>query len=355
MYLRALATANPTTRLTQPECWEILRNSQTARRLRSRSLQIVESVLTGEHGIDTRHFAIDPIERAFDLNPEELNREFELSAPRLGEQALSKALAEADWNPGELDALLVCTCTGYLCPGISSFLAESLALRDDVVLQDLVGHGCGAAIPTLRAASHLLAANPEARVAVVAVEICSAAFYLDDDPGVLISACLFADGAAATLWSGEPGDGAWQATQFQSLHIPRDREFLRFENRGGFLRNRLHRSVPERAAAAVHALYPSQANPPVDAIVVHPGGRDVLAAITQRIPQHSLESSATVLRRYGNMSSPSILFALQQHLNQTDSPRHLWISSFGAGFTCFGFQLSKTIDLKPSTRRGAPG
>ena len=77
-------------------------------------------------------------------------------------------------------------------------MAESLGLRSDVWLQDLVGLGCGAAIPALRATSAMLAAAPDSVVACVAVEVCSAAFYLDNDPGVIISACLFGDGAAAT-------------------------------------------------------------------------------------------------------------------------------------------------------------
>ena len=84
-------------------------------------------------------------------------------------------------------------------------MAELTGMRHDVYLADLVGLGCGAAIPMLRAAQGFLAANPQAVVATVAVEICSAAFFADDDPGVLISLCLFGDGAAAAIWT---ADGA---------------------------------------------------------------------------------------------------------------------------------------------------
>jgi alkylresorcinol/alkylpyrone synthase len=83
---------------------------------------------------------------------------------------------------------------------VTSYVAEQLGLRSDAFLQDLVGLGCGAAIPALRATEALLAAQPAAVVACVAVELCSAAFHLDDDPGVLVSACLFGDEAAATIW-----------------------------------------------------------------------------------------------------------------------------------------------------------
>src|SRR5699024_115449 len=126
-------------------------------------------------------------------------------------------------------------------------------LRADAYLMDLVGMGCGAAIPTLRAAHGFAQANPGARIAVVAVEICSAAFYLDDDPGVLISACLFGDGAACAVFGPEaPQDApAWRLRSFDTIHRPHDRELLRFGNRQGKLRNQLHRSVPQVAAEAV--------------------------------------------------------------------------------------------------------
>ena len=96
---------------------------------------------------------------------------------------LLDALERAGVRVNEIDALIICTCTGYLCPGLTSYVAEQLGLRPNAFLQDLVGLGCGAAIPMLRAASHVIAAQPDAVVACVAVEICSAAFYLDDDPG----------------------------------------------------------------------------------------------------------------------------------------------------------------------------
>src|SRR4029079_19159040 len=136
-------------------------------------------------------------------------------------------------------------------------------------LQDFVGLGCGAALPTLRAASHVLAAHPSAVVACVAVEICSAAFYLEEDPGVWISACLFGDGAAATIWRSTPGAQPIRAFDFNTAHIPANRDKLRFEQRGGKLRNLLHRSVPGLAAGAVDYLWQQRSAAPVSRVVAH--------------------------------------------------------------------------------------
>jgi len=341
MFLHALATALPPATFTQSECWGIVEKSGVRSRLHRRSMLTLHNILRGDHGIATRHFAVPGIERVFDRTADELNSSFLSEAPRLAGRALTAALGAAGVRPAELDALLICTCTGYLCPGLTSYVAENLGLEPDTVLTDLVGLGCGAAIPTLRAASHLLAARPDAVVACVAVEVCSAAFYLDDDPGVIISACLFSDGAASTVWRSTPGPTGARAFDFNSLHLPAERDKLRFEQRGGKLRNLLDRSVPELAAGAVGRLWEGRGPRPVSRVVAHPGGRDVLEAVAKAVSPHSLGASARVLRDCGNMSSPSVLFALQETLR--DGPPgaegDFWLVSFGAGFSAHSCRL----------------
>ena len=336
MFLHALATAVPPAAYSQAACWDIVQRSPVRQRLTKRSRLILHSILAGDHGIARRHFAVPDVENVFDLTADQLHAAFRTAAPTLAATALSAALARAQILPAQLDALLICTCTGYLCPGLTSYVAEQLGLRPNPFLQDLVGLGCGAAIPTLRAASHLLAAQPDATVACIAVEICSAAFYLDDDPGVIISACLFSDGAAATIWRATPGPTALRAFGFDTLHLPAEREKLRFEQRDGKLRNLLDRSVPTLAAGAVGQLWAQRGPRPVSRVVTHPGGRDVLEALAPVVAPHSLDASTRVLRDYGNMSSPSVLFALEETLKTatpTAADGDFWLVSFGAGFS----------------------
>jgi predicted naringenin-chalcone synthase len=341
MYLQSLCTAVPPATYTQHECWELVRHSQVRERLKKRSMLILQSILKGDHGIATRHFAVPAIEGVFELSSDQLNGAFRAEGPRLAARALTGALAQAGIKPAELDALLICTCTGYLCPGLTSYVAEQLGLRPNVFLQDLVGLGCGAAIPTLRAASHVLQAQPGATVACVALEICSAAFYLDDDPGVLISSCLFSDGAAATIWRATPGPSRLRCFDFDTLHLPEDRDKLRFEHRDGKLRNLLHRSVPELAAGAVNRLWAARGPRPVSAVVTHPGGRDVLEALAPVLAPHSLAASARMLQEHGNMSSPAVLFALQETLRTAtpDAAGDFWLVSFGAGFSAHSCRI----------------
>ena len=343
MFLHSLATAVPAAAFTQPDCWALVEKSDIRSRLSRRTMLVLRSILMGQHGIATRHFAASDLVRIFDRTADELNLSFRTEAPALAGRALLEALDRAGVRPGDLDALVLCTCTGYLCPGLTSYVAEALGIPESAVLHDVVGLGCGAAIPTLRAASHLLAAEPGALVACVAVEVCSAAFYLDDDPGVIISACLFSDGAAATVWRSTPGPTGLRAFDFKSLHLPAERDKLRFEQRGGKLRNLLDRTVPELAARAVGRLWESRGDRPVSQVVAHPGGRDVLDAVEPVVAPHKLGASRRTLRDFGNMSSPSVLFALEEALRDC-SPGpdgDFWLVSFGAGFSAHTCRIGR--------------
>lgn len=339
MFLRSLATAVPPHSFTQESCWDAMRGDSLLSGLKPRSAKLLEKILTnGTSGIERRNLALESIGSIFDDGAESLNHRFEREAPPLAENALAAALDKAGLAASQLDALFVCTCTGYLCPGVSSHIAERAGLRHDVYLADLVGLGCGAAIPAMRAAQGFLAANPRSVVATVAVEICSSAFFVNDDPGVLISLCLFGDGAAAAIWTGEGAAGDWQAGNFTTTHRPEEREKIRFVNSEGKLKNQLHRAVPGLAAAAVADLYALRQGKP-DQTLAHSGGRDVVEALEGVLPFH-LTETREVLRDHGNMSSPSVLFALERRLagGHSDDTR-LWLTAFGAGFAAHACEL----------------
>jgi predicted naringenin-chalcone synthase len=339
MYLRSLATAVPPISYTQVSCWEAMQSGQLLASLRPRSAALMEKILTGgTSGIDRRNLALNAISDSFQKDAESLNQSYEQEAPPLASRALLEALGKAELIPSDVDALFICTCTGYLCPGVTSYVAEQLGMRPDVYLADLVGLGCGAAIPMMRAAQGFLAANPGATVATVAVEICSAAFFANDDPGVLISLCLFGDGAAAAIWKSEGAAGDWQAGNFTTTHRPAEREKVRFVNSGGKLKNQLHRSVPALAAEAVAQLF-SQRSAMPDQVLAHSGGRDVVEALEGVLP-FTLSETRDVLRDHGNMSSPAVLFALERRLaGDFPDDKRLWLTAFGAGFAAHACEI----------------
>jgi alkylresorcinol/alkylpyrone synthase len=344
MFLHSIASAVPPNHFTQLECWAALDSNGCLDKLRPSSRTLLSKVLHRDNGIHSRSFSEDRLEKVFARNADELNEAFRRDAPRLAGAALKQALEKAGLKADEVDALFVCTCTGYLCPGISSYVAESHGLRSDVYLNDMVGLGCGAALPMLRAVAGFLAIEPDAIVVAVAVEISSAAFYLDDDAGVLISACLFGDGASASVWGNRPAkENSVECRAFRTVHQPEHRDLLRFEMRGGKLRNLLHRSVPVRVAAAVETLWKEDfrnGHRP-DRVLAHAGGRDVLDALVPVFEGREPAESRSILRQYGNMSSPSVLFALEAALKNRTSTDHLWwLTSFGAGFAAHSCQIT---------------
>jgi alkylresorcinol/alkylpyrone synthase len=235
-----------------------------------------------------------------------------------------------------------------MCPGLSGHVVERLGLRADVQAFDLVGQGCAAALPNMQLGRALLLSGACQHVLSVCVEVSSAAMYLDNDPGVLISACLLGDGAGAAVLSRAPGAGRrieW--IDSVSFIETAERDALKFETRQGMLRNVLSRKVP--ALAADYALRVLNTVlqrgglqiRDVNAWIMHAGGRDVLQEVERHFELDSadLRYSAAMLREYGNLSSAFVYFVLQAALTDDAPGGWWWLSSFGAGFSCHGALL----------------
>jgi predicted naringenin-chalcone synthase len=350
MFITGLGTAAPPRAYKQSESWDALQQSSFGQQIDSRSRAILKKVLLGNNGIDTRRLALDPLSEAFELDPDTLHARFLRHAPTLATEAAQHALAASGRQPAEIDAVLISTCTGYLCPGLTSYVAERLKLRPDVLCLDLVGQGCGAAIPNLRTGEALLASGRCKRVLSICVEVCSAAFFLDSDPGVLVSACLFSDGAAAAVLEPEAHPNIRRVEWKFSLSNlnPAHRDLLRFEQKQGMLRNILSLRVPGLAAESARTLLNDalgQTDQPRSAItgwILHAGGRDVLNALQNELhlSPEDVRHSAAVLREFGNISSPFVLFALDRALAVNAAGGNWWMGTFGAGFSSHGALLN---------------
>jgi alkylresorcinol/alkylpyrone synthase len=349
MLVNGLGTAHPPHRYTKAQCWDAFRGSDWFRKLDRHSHRIAETVLFGDNGIEARHLALESLDEVFAIDPDTLHARFTAHAPTLANAAARRALAQADLDARAIDGVVISTCTGYLCPGLTSYVIEQLALRPDVVALDLVGQGCAAALPNWRMADALLAAQRCEHVLSVCVEVSSAAMYLDNDPGVLVSACLFGDGAGAAVLSRQPGRGRRvEVRAFGSRTDPAHRDALRFETRGGMLRNILTRPVPalaaEHAYEVLHEVLHGErvAQSDIRAWILHAGGRDVLAALQRELSlePRDLRYSARMLRDFGNLSSAFVYFVLQAALSDGAPAGAWWMSAFGAGFSCHGALLS---------------
>jgi len=346
MFIHSLGLAVPERSFTQKEVLNTLEEDRTFATLTEKSRSLLRKVLSGKNGIERRHLALNEVREAFDFQPDSMMARFQQHAPDLATRAARQAMERAACSMADIDGLIVATCTGYLCPGLTSYVAERLGLSASSSLLDMVGQGCGAALPALDQAAALLRAGHARRVLVACVEICSAASYLDDDPGVLISACLFGDGAAAAVLGAEPPQTGpsvrWAG--FARHSAPEHREHLRFDHRRGLLRNLLSVEVPNLSARHARTVFDQACRrhgrrpEEVCGWIWHAGGREVLRALRREFSLNETHTapSSSVLLHHGNMSSPSCLFALDHALSNGVPEGLWWLASFGAGFSSFG-------------------
>ena len=349
MYIRGIGTVTPAARYTKAECLAAFQASDWYARLDTRAHLIARTVLQRDNGIEARRLAVDTLAEVFTIDPNTLAQRFLTHAPTLAADAGRRALTQAGLAADEIDAVVVSTCTGYLCPGLSGYVVERLGLRANVQAFDLVGQGCAAALPNLRLGYALLASSTCNNVLSVCVEVSSAAMYLDNDPGVLISACLFGDGAGAAVLSRQPPQDSRRVewVDSSSLTVPAQRQALMFEQRDGMLRNILSRQVPALAAQYAQQVLETVLGragldtTDISAWIMHAGGRDVLQELERRLKLKAsdLGYSAAMLREYGNLSSAFVYFVLEAALADEAAGGWWWLSSFGAGFSCHGALL----------------
>ncbi len=353
--LSALATANPKRYATQEEIYAFLISHF---QMQPDEKELYRQLLL-EGPIRGRHIAVDVDEEICSQDADRLIARFATHSRRIAVEAARTALERAGLEPADIEGLIVNTCTGYLCPGLSSYLVEDLGLAAFTSVLDLMGMGCGGAIPNLETACRMIQSGAKKTVLCLSVEICSATFFLGPDPDLIVSNSIFADGAsAAVVQAGgdEPRAAIGSGLQppasnrpffidFESATLPKYREQLRYTSQGGRLRNVLTRNVPvigARAVAQVVRRLLDRHSLPQDAIdwwIVHPGGTQVLNAVQKQIglPPEKLRFSYEVFRNYGNMSSPSVMFVLDRILReaQPKSGETGLLLSFGAGFTAF--------------------
>ena len=349
--LRGLGTATPPLYVTQEEAYDCL---ATQFSLKPEELALYRRILL-DGKIKGRFLGMETTADARDMDPDRLLARFLKFGRSTAVAAARRALAEADVKPDEITGLIVNTCTGYLCPGFSSYIAEELGLQTSIRFLDLMGMGCGAAIPNLEAATGMLARNGKGPVLSVAVEICSATIYPSHEPELVVSNSIFGDGAAAAVLDIVPDnapDGLACIIDFASGLFPQYREDLRYRTESGRLRNCLAKRVPvigAHTAKAVSSRLLAQhrlAREDIDWWAVHPGGTVVLDQVAKglELAPEALRYSYHVFEKYGNMSSPSVLFVLREILDsgRPKPGQKGMLLAFGAGFSAFAALIEFT-------------
>jgi len=292
--------------------------------------------------IQGRYFGMHEPRDVLNTDPDAAVARFTEFGRRIAAAASRAALCDAGVVARDIGGVVVNTCTGYLCPGLTSYLAEDLGLSENVKPADLMGMGCGGAVPGLECGCGLLDRARGRPVLCVAVEVCSATHFMDDEPGLTVSNCIFGDGAAAAVL-GHAKERGIALIDFESGLFPEHRNALRYDYDGGRLRNRLTRRVPVIGASCIervalrllkrHGLSP----PDISWWAVHAGGTAVLDEVGKRFGLNgsTLSASRQVFHEYGNMSSPTVLFALRRIMDLDGARGRGLILAFGAGFSAF--------------------
>jgi 3,5-dihydroxyphenylacetyl-CoA synthase len=317
-----IGTANPPIRLTQEQCFHAAGYaSERVRRIFLNS------------DIEHRHFYFGST-----LNREEssdqLNERYLSGAIKTGCHAIVSCLQSARASVKEVHFLAVCSCTGYVCPDVGSRLIAHMGFSKNVQRASIIGLGCAGAVPTLQRAADFVRANPGRKALMLAVEICSACYYVDNTLETIIGNAICADGAAAFLLGAteETDRGFPQIVDFETFLDTEQIEEVGLQHRNGKLRIVLGASIQHLAGPLIeralqqllrrHGLSLSD----IRFWVVHPGGRKVIDNVQQHfgMTDAQLRFSRTVLRSYGNMSSPTVMFVLDEIVRNGDPCRGDW-------------------------------
>ena len=261
---------------------------------------------------------------------------FEHFAPRLAQCALNR-LALTPSERASITHVLVTTCTGLYAPGLDFDVVNHLGLSPSVERTMIGFMGCYAAVNALKAAHHIVRSTPESHVLILNLELCSLHFQETQQLEQILSFLLFADGCSAALVSADPHGLALDS--FLAVGIPNTSQLITWKiGDGGFdmhlsgqVPTELRRAMKDCAAQFTRGRDPHS----FDLWAVHPGGRTILDAVEHglELPPETMRFSRDILARFGNMSSATVMFVLQQVLEQAQSGQQGVAMSFGPGVT----------------------
>ncbi|MFH1146172.1 MAG: 3-oxoacyl-[acyl-carrier-protein] synthase III C-terminal domain-containing protein [Pseudomonadota bacterium] len=346
VYIGSIGVALPSFSADQTETKEFLIRHY-AHRLQPRSLGVLKKIFS-HPSILRRHFAFESPDCLLKETPDSRIARFTQAAVDLSVRAALQSLDQLSLGVSDVSGLVVSTCTGYLCPGLSTYLVERLGLSRRIRAYDLVGAGCGGAIPNLEIAGRMLQEDESGVILSVSVEICSATFQMSDDLSLILSNMLFSDGAAAAV--------VWKCAQGLKFvtsaghYAPEYRDCLRYVYKNGQLHNQISNRLPFLVQESVlqslaGILDPLSLRPDdIKHWAVHPGGEKIINAVQAGIglSDAQLGPARDILARHGNMSSPTVLFVLRKIL-ETGIEENEWCAmlAFGAGLASHALLLKK--------------
>jgi predicted naringenin-chalcone synthase len=357
MAIAGLGTAVPATRVTQAEALAVAR----AVCCRTDEQATWLPGLYAHSGVETRHFAFDPAvfrdvidgtrdsgspflpTAAPDDRGPTIGRRMRHYAERAGPlavRAARQALERSGLEPPSITHLVTVSCTGFRAPGVDVEIIKGLGLAPTVQRTHVGFMGCHGALNGLRVARAYVEADPAARVLLSAVELCVLHYYYQWHPQHMVANALFGDGAAAAVGvhpSAAPA-GAWRVAANGACLFPDSEDAMTWTVGDHNFEMTLSRRVPgligEGLRPWLEAWLGQNGLSPdgVASWAIHPGGPRILSAVEEALglSREQAAASRAVFAKYGNMSSPTVLFILD-HLRAQGAPRPCVALGFGPG------------------------
>lgn len=353
-YITAIGTAVPEHRFDQATIGAFMEQTMKIDDTARRKLRAVFRA----SGIDYRHTVLADYgrKRDFEFYPNQTSQTLPSTEARMEafkQHALPLSLRavhamasqHTNFDATAVTHLIVVCCTGMYAPGLDIELVKALKMKTTIERTSVTFMGCYAAFNALKAANAFCSGDPQAKVLIVCTELCSLHFQDSMSEDNLLANTLFADGSAAVLVESA-------TTQKRSLKLEAFHSDLEFSGEqdmawsiGDFgFEMKLTAYIPAIIRGGIQNLTEAllaKIRMPLQSIryfALHPGGIKILEAIEQAlgIAKERNEFAYKVLRNYGNMSSPTVLFVLREIFNvitPQDDQQNIMSLAFGPGLT----------------------
>lgn len=319
--------------------------------------------LYGHSGIDKRYSAIPDFSGTAADAPwmlpkpgkespslEERMEVFDRVAVGISVEAIQQCIA--GWIVKEdITHLITVSCTGMSAPGLDLQIMETMQLSPNIFRTSVNFMGCYAAIHGLKLGKLICDSTPGAKVIIVATELCTVHFQDAYTADNVASSLLFGDGAAAVLLSNSiDAPQALSIKDFYAHVAQKGKSDMAWQLHSKGFQMRLSGYIPHLIESDIEELVnkaTAHNGRTVNSIThwcIHPGGKRILDVIEQKLKlgDQALTHSRNVLKQYGNMSSPTILFVLKEMMEDTDHPPEILMGmAFGPGLTMETFIAEK--------------
>lgn len=360
-FITSIATSHPDHRIEQSAIASFMVKAMQLDEVDQRALQ----VLFRATGINTRYSVLSDYSKTENfefysnqpgLEPFPSTRArmdvYRQHAVTLSAASARSCLASSQLTAADITHLIVVSCTGLYAPGLDIELVKELGLRTSVERTCINFMGCYAAFNAIKLADSFCQSNANARVLIVCTELCSIHFQKESTEDNWLANALFADGSAAVLMQTRPGNGVNLRPISFYCDIAPDTPNEMAWTVGDFgFEMKLSSYVPTAIRQGIRSLTHrllskvNRSSAEIDFYAIHPGGKRILEVIEQELNLTSDQNrfSYRVLRDFGNMSSPTVLFVLndiRKQLTSNDKGKTILSFAFGPGLTLESMALT---------------